>query len=334
MSRAVRHFDVCNGDADGLCALQQLRLIEPREAQLITGLKRDIELLRHVAAGAGDVVTVLDLSLDRNREPLVRLLAAGVEVRYFDHHFAGAIPEHRNLQALIETTPGVCTSVLVDRHLQGRQRRWAVVGAFGDNLHARATALAATAGIPESEQAVLQQLGVAINYNSYGEHDGDVLIHPRELFARLHRYRDPLEFHAAEPVIAELVARGHEDLMHAERSATLEAADTGAAVYRLPDAPWSRRVLGTFANQLASNERSRAHAVIKPSAGDTYRISVRAPIASPYGASQLCRRFHSGGGREGAGGIERLPAGELNHFVERFLAASWSDERTAAAAAK
>ncbi|HJV50176.1 MAG TPA: acetyltransferase, partial [Noviherbaspirillum sp.] len=35
-------FDVFNGDADGMCALRQLRLSEPREAIRITGLKREI----------------------------------------------------------------------------------------------------------------------------------------------------------------------------------------------------------------------------------------------------------------------------------------------------
>ena len=39
-------YDVFNGDADGICALQQLRLQFPREAERISGLKRDIDLLR------------------------------------------------------------------------------------------------------------------------------------------------------------------------------------------------------------------------------------------------------------------------------------------------
>lgn len=42
-------YDVFNGDADGICALHQLRLARPRpEAQLVTGVKRDIRLLRHL----------------------------------------------------------------------------------------------------------------------------------------------------------------------------------------------------------------------------------------------------------------------------------------------
>jgi hypothetical protein len=63
-------FYAFNGDADGLCALQQLRLVDPRGATLVTGVKRDIQLLRRVNAATGDEVTVLDISLDANRERL------------------------------------------------------------------------------------------------------------------------------------------------------------------------------------------------------------------------------------------------------------------------
>ena len=64
----MKRFYAFNGDADGLCALQQLRLVDPRDATLVTGVKRDIQLLRRVNAATGDEVTVLDISLDANRE--------------------------------------------------------------------------------------------------------------------------------------------------------------------------------------------------------------------------------------------------------------------------
>ena len=50
----MRQIDVFNGDADGICALLQLRKAEPRDATLVTGVKRDINLLAKVDAGAGD----------------------------------------------------------------------------------------------------------------------------------------------------------------------------------------------------------------------------------------------------------------------------------------
>ena len=81
----MRYFDVFNGDADGICALHQLRLADPLDSTLVTGLKREIALLGSVPATDGDVVTVLDISLDRNRDALEALLARGVVVHYFDH---------------------------------------------------------------------------------------------------------------------------------------------------------------------------------------------------------------------------------------------------------
>ena len=55
------YFDVFNGDADGICALHQLRLAEPRSSRLITGTKREIKLLDRVQAHPRDEVTVLDI---------------------------------------------------------------------------------------------------------------------------------------------------------------------------------------------------------------------------------------------------------------------------------
>ncbi|MFZ8890176.1 MAG: DHH family phosphoesterase, partial [Pseudomonadales bacterium] len=73
----MARYDVFNGDADGICALLQLRLAMPAESTLITGVKRDIDLLKQVAAGPGDEITVLDVSMDTNRAALDAALAAG-----------------------------------------------------------------------------------------------------------------------------------------------------------------------------------------------------------------------------------------------------------------
>lgn len=59
------NYDIFNGDADGICALIQLRLAKPRNASLITGIKRDIQLLTKINAQAGDQLTVLDISMQK-----------------------------------------------------------------------------------------------------------------------------------------------------------------------------------------------------------------------------------------------------------------------------
>ncbi|MDH3394004.1 MAG: acetyltransferase, partial [Desulfobulbaceae bacterium] len=111
-------FDVFNGDADGICALHQLRLAEPRpDAQLITGVKRDIKLLAQIKNTRQAQVTVLDISLDSNREDLNTLLSAGCTIFYADHHFAGDIPANNALTAHIDPGSEVCTSLIINRLL-------------------------------------------------------------------------------------------------------------------------------------------------------------------------------------------------------------------------
>ena len=73
----MQFYDIFNGDADGICALQQLRLEEPRASVLVTGVKRDVRLLDRVNAAAGDELTVLDISLRTNAGDLKRAARGG-----------------------------------------------------------------------------------------------------------------------------------------------------------------------------------------------------------------------------------------------------------------
>jgi hypothetical protein len=318
----VRYFDVFNGDADGICALHQLRLADPVDSQLVTGLKRDIELLKTVPAKDGDVVTVLDLSLDRNREALVALLARGVVVRYFDHHYAGAIPDHPCLEAMIGEGGALCTSVLVDRHLRGRHRSWAVVGAFGDNLPDAAVELARTLALDAQGLERLRELGVALNYNAYGDTEADVLVAPGALYRIVRNYGDPFELFRSEPVIVRLIAERSSDLERAV-SAAPQRSSPRADAYFLPDASWSRRVRGALADRLSVREPHRAHAVLTPRRGGGYTVSVRSPRGAAHSAVEFCRHFPTGGGRHQAAGIDCLDAGQVDAFFEAFSNA-WS----------
>ena len=314
-----KYYDIFNGDADGLCALQQLRLEEPRDAELITGVKRDIQLLARVNAAAGDEITVLDISLKSNASALARLLGRGVKCRYFDHHAAGVIPVHPGLSAHIDTAADVCTSLLVDRYLAGRQRLWAVVAAFGDNLVAPAIRAAQPLELDHNELARLHELGDCLNYNAYGESIDDLHYHPADLYQAIAPYADPREFMIDEPVFEVLKHAYTEDLLYAE-AIKPEFAGAGAALYVLPDAAWSRRINGLFGNRLAQAHPRRAHAVLVAKAGG-YTVSVRAPLSAPQGADDLCSRFASGGGRKGAAGINLLPPSLFAAFVAAFRAA-------------
>jgi len=48
----MQTYDLFNGDADGICALIQLRLAGSCESTLITGVKRDIALAQQVPVDA------------------------------------------------------------------------------------------------------------------------------------------------------------------------------------------------------------------------------------------------------------------------------------------
>jgi hypothetical protein len=310
---------VFNGDADGLCALQQLHLEESLDgAVLVTGPKRRTALVREVQAAGGDVVTVLDVSFDTNRDAVERLLAAGARVRYFDHHHAGEVPRHPALEVHIDFSPTTCTSAIVDRYLDGRRRAWAVAGAFGDNFEGTAKRLAATLGIEKDDEAILERLGVLLNYNSYGEREEDLFFAPLELHRRLAPYRDPLGF-AREDAAYRTLAAGYEADMQQVAGLRESAKGERAALYMLPDASWARRVSGVLANLLAQRAPERATAVLSPNSKGGLQVSVRAPLARPTGAAALCLQFPTGGGREAAAGINHLPQDQLERFTERFV---------------
>src|SRR6266545_5807130 len=236
----MRSIDVFNGDADGLCSLRQLRLAEPVESQLVTGPKRDISLLERVDAGPGDRVTVLDVSLEHNRAALLALLERGARVRYFDHHFAGEVPAHAGLEAVLDTSREICTSVLVDRYLKGRFRVWAAVGAFGDGLDDVALELGASLALGAAELEKLRELRRSLNYNAYGESESDLLIPPAQLYARRAKYDAPLQFAARERIFTRLQKARHADL-GAAIDVPPHWSGERAAAYLLPDRPSSRR---------------------------------------------------------------------------------------------
>lgn len=326
MAKPMQRFDVCNGDADGLCATVQWRCHAPAPARLITGLKREISLLAQVQtqAQAGDEVNVFDLSMQRNQPALLRLLDAGVRVRYVDHHATGTVPDHPLLQAHVDLGSEVCTSLLVDQLLQGACRHWALVGAYGDNLTAVADQMAIASGLSQAQRQALQRLGEGINYNAYGESEADVHLPPAQLYAVLARYRDPLDLLATEPLADELDALRQADLAQARHLTPLWQGLQGAQgrVLCLPDEAWARRVVGVLANELANERPDQAQAVLRQLPGGGYSVSVRAPLQRPGGAAALCQAF-GGNGRARAAGIDALPEADLPRFIDAFAATAW-----------
>lgn len=311
------YFDIFNGDADGICALHQLRLAKPIESQLVTGVKRDINLLAKVDAGKGDILTVLDISLDKNRKALLELLEAGAQISYFDHHFAGDIPEHRNLEANIDTQSNICTSLLVNDALQGKFLSWAVTAAFGDNLFESAVIAATPLNLSSDQLEQLKKLGTCINYNGYGTSLDDLFFHPAELYKKIKPYANPFDFIETDDAFKLLSAGYEEDMLKAASIGSTSNQKSGS-VYILPDEKWARRVSGIYGNDLAQNNPDKAHAILTHKGDKTYQVSIRAPLKTKTGADTLCRQFETGGGRQAAAGINELPFSELDTFIKLF----------------
>ena len=308
----MRFYDIFNGDADGLCGLQQLRLAAPRDAELVTGTKRDTALLARIDPIAGDTLTVLDISVERNVSGLQRALSAGASVHWFDHHHGGAVPSASNFHGHFDFAPDICTSLIVDRHLGGQYRAWAVVGAFGDNLSQSAADAAATLDLDAASIAVLRGIGECLNYNAYGEHIEDLLFHPAALRRRMQPYADPLRFAAEDDSFGRLDEMRSRDLAQALAVAPVLDIPTATAVV-LPDTSWSRRVGGTLANHLALAAPDGVHAVLVP-ASRGFTVSLRASHRHASGAHAIARAF-GGGGRAAAAGINAMPAAEIPRLL-------------------
>lgn len=313
-------YDVFNGDADGICALHQLRLAQPQpKATLVTGVKRDIRLLDRLLekVGDGDELTVLDISMDSNKESLEKILSSGCKVFYADHHFAGNIPDSASLAAHIDPSADVCTSLIVDLLLEGRYRAWAVVAAFGDNLHDEARKAAESLSLPEEQISLLCELGELMNYNGYGAAITDLHFTPQELYQAVRPFDDPLAFFNQSPVLAKLRAGFANDMERARQQEVRQIGSVGR-VFNFPGETWSKRVAGVYSNEKARERPEWAHALLVENGDGTYMASVRAPLMKKKGADDLCRRFPTGGGRAAAAGINALPEIMLEDFLGAF----------------
>jgi len=242
-------------------------------------------------------------------------------VYYCDHHFAGDEPvTHKNLISNINTTPDVCTSLLVNQTLKGRFLEWAVVGTFGDNLERSATRLAKPLGLGEAQLLILQNLGIYLNYNGYGAKLEDLYFDPAALFKRTSQHATATAFMNEDSDTYGTLETGYHGDMSNASAIKPEYQKDHAAVFMLPNEAWARRVSGVYGNDLANQSPDRAHAVVTKLASEDYIVSIRAPLNNKKGADKICRQFPTGGGRAAAAGINKLASSDLNQFIETFSA--------------
>jgi len=317
-------YDVFNGDADGICALIQLRLAEPATTKLITGVKRDISLARQVPTTEPARVNILDISLDKNREAVDMLLAACSSVFYVDHHYPGEqLPQAEGFTALIDTHATICTALLMDQYLEGRFHHWAITAAFGDNLGAVGEELAQKAGLSAEQTEALRVLGVCINYNGYGSSTEDLRFHPADLYREFLAFANPLDLIASQSVALQKLLDGYKADITKGLSAPVREETATSLVVKLPDEPWARRVSGVLGNELANRNPDKACGIVTENADSSYLVSIRAPLNNRTGADEVAREFPTGGGRKAAAGINELPANQLEAFLGA-MASFWN----------
>ena len=310
------HFDVFNGDADGIIALVQLRLAEPKNSTLVTGVKRDITLVEKVSIEQAKSVTVLDISMEKNAPALIQLLNNDIDVFYVDHHRSGEIPNSNKLHAIIDTDANTCTSLLVNSYLNNQYVHWAIAAAYGDNMLASADALANKVGLSESEQSQLKALGIYINYNGYGRSVDDLHFAPDQLFLQLVKYENPLTLIGEDNSVFHQLESAYNQDMNKAINATVLADNETCKAVELPDEAWARRVSGVFGNELANQSPDKAHIVFTINTDKTYTVSLRAPLNNKQGAGDICVEFPTGGGRAAAAGVNQLPAEMINAFIK------------------
>ena len=318
------NYDVFNGDADGIIALMQLRFAHPKPAQLVTGVKRDIALLNRIGAQAGDEITVLDISMAKNATGLIAALDAGAHVFYADHHESGDIPQHESLDAHIDLQPNTCTSLIIDRLLEGQFHLWAITAAFGDNLLDVGNKLALEAGLTQQQASQLCELGTLINYNGYGTKVEDLHFAPEVLYQRLMSYPSPFDVikDVDSPFLA-LKTAYDSDLQLAISTPALHDSDAFLLI-QLPDEAWSRRVSGVYGNYLANRSPDKAHGVLTDNGDGSFTFSLRAPLNNKQGANEICRQFDTGGGRAAAAGINQFYLTDLAQLIDLVTKHYWS----------
>ncbi|MFS1439394.1 acetyltransferase [Shewanella sp. 10N.286.48.A6] len=312
------HYDIFNGDADGIIALLQLRLAEPRESVLITGVKRDINLLNQVIElNNVSSVTALDISMEKNLSALNNLLDKQIPVFYCDHHRTGVIPTSDKLDSLIDLDAETCTSLLINNKLNGQSAKWAVAAAFGDNLYTSAEKLAQEIGLNETDTLFLKELGTLINYNGYGSSLNDLHIEPAKLYRMLLDYPCPHQLKTDKSSPYYILKTGYATDYENIRLLAPISNNNNTCVYELPCEAWARRISGVFGNELANQSPDKAHAVLTLNAnGQDYTVSVRAPLNNRTGADEVCTLFPTGGGRKAAAGINQLSISSKSKFID------------------
>ena len=136
------------------------------------------------------------------------------------------------------------------------------------------------------------------------------------IYKALHTYSDPLEFFHSS---GELIKLGEGFLNDKKLAEDIlpEMNCKAGRIFKFPNETWGPRICGTFINKLTREEPYLADSLLVERQDGTFQISVRAPLAKPYGTEKLSIKF-AGGGRAVTAGINDLAPEEVELFFEAF----------------
>lgn len=308
--------DFFNGDADGIISLHQFRMLVPTDSVKFTGVKRDVDLLRYVDIRNIDskLLTVFDISIKSNHQYILSALQRHNHIRWFDHHDPGDGTYTEDFKPVVDTSPDVCTSIVVQRHLNHDFDAWTVAAAYGDNLDTQAKKLGKQ--FDAKQHRWLKKLGTTINYNAYGRTEQDLVAHPLDVFNDLHEYADPFDYMDKSKLFKKIHRQRNADHKQLKSSEKIFQSEVGDVVV-LPDSIASIRCSGLYSNELVTKNPEKAFAILTV-VPHGYRVSIRASQINPVGADQLASQFETGGGRQRAAGINFLPADQIGKFTKLF----------------
>ena len=128
----------------------------------------------------------------------------------------------------------------------------------------------------------MKEIGLAINYNSYGKKEEDLFVAPLTVSDMLEECGEDVFAIAEHEIFSVLVTNFRSDMSTASCQEPFSIQDKGV-IYTFPDEEWSHRIMGTFGNHLVNSNKDLACAIAVTNSDGTYRISVRSSLNSPYG---------------------------------------------------
>ena len=310
----MKNIDVFNGDSDGIISLLQLEFVDPKNATLLTGTKRQRNLLKNISPSQANL-RILDLCLDDNYLKIKEFLSLSSNVFFVDHHKAKNQVKAKNFISHIDISSQTCTALIINKMLKNKYLTWAIAAAFGDNITKTAAQLAKVLDLNQKQIDFLKTLGTIINYNSYGIDKSDLHFYPENLYKKLLEYKDPFELlKQKNSIYFELLELYNLD-KKALNSVKPHTKNEILNTFILEKSAKSNRISGIFSNLISNQEPKKANLIITFNKDDSYRVSIRAPKDYQLGADLIAKEF-KGGGRNAAAGIDFLDKNQLAELIK------------------